>query len=54
MGMSPIEDVTCLLQRLNAGEEGGLDRLMEAVYGDLRAMAQRHMDREFGHGQPVL
>ncbi len=52
MGMPPNEDVTCLLQRLNAGEEGGLDRLMEAVYGDLRAMAQRHMDREFGRGQP--
>ena len=52
MGTSPNEDVTCLLQRLNAGEEGGLDRLMEAVYGDLRAMAQRHMDREFGRGRP--
>ncbi len=48
MGMPPNEDVTCLLQRLNAGEEGGLDRLMEAVYGDLRAMAQRHRTDDSG------
>ena len=42
MGASPNVGVTCLLQRLNAGEECGLDRLMDAVYADLRAMAQRH------------
>lgn len=29
MGTLPNEEVTCPLQRLNAGEERGLDRLME-------------------------
>lgn len=46
------EDVTFLLQRLNAGARDGQDRLMEAVYDQLRAIAQRHMDRQFGPGQP--
>ncbi len=46
------EEVTCLLQRLNDGEEDALDRLMEAVYDELRGMARRHMDRQFGQGQP--
>lgn len=48
----PVEDVTVLLQRLNAGERGALDPLMAAVYDELRAMARRHMDRAFGRGQP--
>ncbi len=43
-------DVTTLLARLNEGDESALERLMETVYADLRAMAQRHMDREFGPG----
>ena len=46
------EEVTCLLQRLNDGEDGALDRLMEVVHNDLRGMAQRHMDRQFAPGQP--
>ena len=41
MGASPNVGVTCLLQRPNAGEEGGLDPLMTAVYADLRAIINR-------------
>lgn len=52
MPPTPPEDVTCLLRRLNDGEPAALDRLMDAVNDQLRAMARRHMDREFGRGQP--
>ena len=48
------EEVTCLLQRLNDGEDGALDRLMEVVHDDLRGMARRHMDRQFAPGQPGI
>jgi RNA polymerase sigma factor (TIGR02999 family) len=46
------EELTCLLQCLNEGEDGALDRLMEVVHDDLRGMARRHMDRQFAQGQP--
>lgn len=46
------EEVTCLLQRLNDGEDDALERLMEVVHEDLRGMARRHMDRQFSPGQP--
>lgn len=46
------EEVTVLLKRLNDGDEAAMDGLMDVVYDQLRDMAQRHMDREFGRGQP--
>ncbi|MCZ6681553.1 MAG: ECF-type sigma factor, partial [Planctomycetota bacterium] len=52
MADPPREDVTQLLQRLNAGESSANDGLMDAVYDQLRAMAHSHMNREFGRGQP--
>ena len=52
MADPPREDVTQLLQHLNAGESSANDRLMDAVYDQLRAMAHSHMNREFGRGQP--
>lgn len=43
-------DVTELLDRVAAGEEGSTDRLLEAVYGQLRKIAQQRMrDERPGH-----
>lgn len=39
-------DVTRLLQEVRAGEEGAMDRLIEAVYGDLKAIGYRHLEGE--------
>jgi RNA polymerase sigma factor (TIGR02999 family) len=37
------ESVTETLRRLQAGEEGALDRLVPLIYGDLRALAHRKL-----------
>jgi RNA polymerase sigma factor (TIGR02999 family) len=39
-----------LLADVNAGADGAPDRLAAAVYDDLRAMARRHLVKDFGHG----
>ena len=52
METSSIGKVTRLLERLNAGEEGAMERLIDVVYEDLRAMAHRQMNRVFGPGHP--
>jgi RNA polymerase sigma-70 factor (ECF subfamily) len=47
-------DITALLQKVNEGCTNSLDELMAAVYKELRAIADRHMRREFGPGLPGL
>lgn len=39
-------EVTRLLAAVEAGEQGALDRLAGAVYGDLKALGRRHLQRE--------
>jgi RNA polymerase sigma factor (TIGR02999 family) len=39
-----------LLQAVNAGQAGATDRLAEAVHDQLRAMARRHLVKDFGPG----
>jgi RNA polymerase sigma factor (TIGR02999 family) len=39
-----------LLADVNAGADGAPDRLAAAVYDDLRAMARRHLAKDFGPG----
>lgn len=41
--MSRREGITEELRRLQAGEEGALDRLVPLIYGDLRALAHRQL-----------
>jgi RNA polymerase sigma factor (TIGR02999 family) len=42
------QDLTVLLQAANDNRPGALDELSEAIYEELRAMARRHLSREFG------
>lgn len=37
-----------LLDQVNAGADGAVDRLASAIHDELRAMARRHMARDFG------
>ena len=49
------EDITRILRRLEAGGEdgeGAMSDLMDAVYEDLRKVAERHMVKQFGEGLP--
>jgi RNA polymerase sigma factor (TIGR02999 family) len=39
-------ETTVLLKALSAGDQKGVDRLMELVYGELRQIARRYMARE--------
>ncbi len=41
-----------LLGDVEDGRDGAMDRLMEAVYGDLERVAQRHMAQRFGPDLP--
>src|SRR5262245_29637203 len=48
-----LQDITQMLQDVNAGREGAMDRLVAAVYDELRLIAARIMQREVrpgGHG----
>ena len=36
-------DITRILREVSSGEEGALDRLVEAVYADLKAIGSRHL-----------
>jgi RNA polymerase sigma-70 factor, ECF subfamily len=42
------EDITELLHRFQTGDEEARNTLVETVYGELRAIAARHMSRERG------
>jgi len=42
------EDITELLHRFQTGDEEARNALVEAVYGELKAIAARHMNRERG------
>ena len=50
--MSDADDITRLLQNVEAGHDGAMDQLIQAVYADLQRVAQRHMDQQFGRGLP--
>lgn len=41
-------DLGCLLEGVNAGHAGAVDALSEAIHDHLRAMARRHLVRDFG------
>jgi RNA polymerase sigma-70 factor, ECF subfamily len=45
-------DLTRLLEGVNAGRAGAVDDLSEAIHDHLRAMARRHLVRDFGPGMP--
>lgn len=48
--LPPVGDVTCLLGAWQNGDSAALNRLTDLLYGQLRAMADRHMRREsVGH-----
>ena len=44
--MDDPTEITTLLKAWGGGDEAALDRLTERVYGELRAMARRHMKNE--------
>lgn len=50
MAESGTRDITRMLQEVDEGRSGAMDRLMDAVYSDLNAVAERHMRERFGHG----
>ena len=41
-------DLSSLLSAVNAGEAGAMDRLCDAIYDQLRAMARRRLAQDFG------
>ncbi len=43
---TPTPDATAILQRVQAGDTGAASELLEAVYGELRALAQHHLAGE--------
>lgn len=43
---STEQDITGLLHRFQSGDEAARAALIDAVYGELRAIANRHMNRE--------
>lgn len=48
------EDITTLLQEANEGSKDALSALWSAVNDELRALARRHMEREFGRNLPGI
>jgi RNA polymerase sigma factor (TIGR02999 family) len=44
--MSDVIDVTQLLEKMQGGDRETLDRLLPAVYGELREVASRELRRE--------
>jgi RNA polymerase sigma factor (TIGR02999 family) len=50
------QDITRLLKRIDGGERGALEQLMDMVYADLERMAATHLRRQFGRraGQITL
>jgi RNA polymerase sigma factor (TIGR02999 family) len=47
-------DLTRLLEGVNAGRAGAVDDLSEAIHEHLRAMARRHLVRDFGPRMPGI
>jgi RNA polymerase sigma-70 factor, ECF subfamily len=47
-------DLTRLLEGVNAGRAGAVDDLSEAIHDHLRAMARRHLVRDFGPRMPGI
>jgi len=47
-------ELTRLLEGVNAGRAGAVDDLSEAIHGHLRAMARRHLARDFGPRMPGI
>ena len=45
-------DVAALLARINAGAPGAAEELAAAIHEDLRALARRHLARDFGPKMP--
>ena len=52
MGVEGQPDLTQLLEGVNAGSAGAIDDLSEAIHDHLRAMARRHLVRDFGPNIP--
>ncbi|HLL88343.1 MAG TPA: ECF-type sigma factor [Tepidisphaeraceae bacterium] len=50
MGSDGAQDIQLLLADVNAGKPGSTDALAAAVHSDLRAMARRHLAKDFGAG----
>jgi RNA polymerase sigma factor (TIGR02999 family) len=50
MGVKGEVDLTRLIEGANAGRAGAVDELSEAIHEHLRAMARRHLVRDFGPG----
>jgi FixJ family two-component response regulator len=46
-------DITRLLREVDENRPVAMDRLMAAVYGDLRRVAERHLGERFGPGLPA-
>ena len=44
--MDDFGEITALLKAWGSGDQGALKRLADRVYGELRAMARRHMRNE--------
>jgi RNA polymerase sigma factor (TIGR02999 family) len=47
-------ELTRLLEGVNAGRAGAVDDLSEAIHDHLRAMARRHLARDFGPRMPGI
>ena len=52
MGGVGEPDLGGLLEGVNAGRPGAVDQLSEAIHDHLRAMARRHLVRDFGPHMP--
>ena len=52
MGDADCEDITGILKRANDGHPGAMNDLWTAVHEELRVLARRHMEREFGRNLP--
>jgi RNA polymerase sigma factor (TIGR02999 family) len=44
--LPPSDDITCLLNEACRGDGNAVNQLLPLVYGELRALAQRHMQAE--------
>ena len=46
VGEEEISEVTRILEAVKEGEDGAMERLVEAVYADLKAIGKKHLDAE--------
>ena len=47
-----MNDVTMLIQQIEAGNRKASDELLPLIYGELRRLAQHRLDRNRGGGKP--